>query len=84
MLAPALAHMLASAALLARQASVPFQASPSIAASTSFILTTANETIQTNSSHDAAATYLLGIGDTDYATIYSNWPVATFFVRCLR
>ena len=76
MLTPTIADIIAMSALLSRGVVVPnFQASPSIAANISFVLETANQTIHANSSHDAAATFPIGIGDTRESTIYSNWPV---------
>jgi len=49
-----------------------YQANSEISANISFILSVANKEIATNSSHD---TFANGIGRTDTASIYSNWPV---------
>jgi hypothetical protein len=82
MLTPTIANILAVSALLSRgEVAVPFQASASIAANISFVLETANQTIHANSSHDAAATFPIGIGDPRLSTIYSNWPVTLYSVR---
>lgn len=79
MLSRTVARMLAASALLGRGVVVPFQADPSVSANISFVLETANQTIQTNSSHDAAATFPIGIGDPRLSTVYSNWPVRPLF-----
>jgi len=52
-----------------------FHASPSIAANTSYILSAANQVISKHSSRDIFATYLIGIGATQKADVYTNWPV---------
>lgn len=52
-----------------------FEASPSVSSNISYILSTADKTISTNSSHDVAATFQMGINDTRYASVYTNWPV---------
>jgi len=82
MFTPTIAKIIAMSALLSRGVVVPFQASPSIAANISFVLETANQTIHANSSHDAAATFPIGIGDPRISTIYSNWPVIISSRRC--
>ena len=61
-----------------------FQASPSISADIPFLLSHANTIIQKNSSTDASATFLIGIGATTYSTIYTNWPVLLLYIVTLR
>lgn len=83
MLSRTIARMLAASTLLGGGGVVPFQASPSVSANISFVLETANQTIQTNSSHDAAATFPIGIGDPRLSIVYSNWPVRPPILRVI-
>jgi hypothetical protein len=59
----------------------PFQASPSIAANTTFILSAANQTISHHSTNDSnSGPYPLGLGDNRTAEIFTTWPV---FLSCV-
>jgi hypothetical protein len=55
-----------------------FQASPSIAANTSFILSAADQIISKHPSSHIIGTFLLDIGSNQSADIYTVWPVLSF------
>ena len=56
-----------------------YQASPSIAANASIIISAANRVFSKHSSHDISGTYFLGIGSKQKASIYKQWPVRSLF-----
>jgi hypothetical protein len=55
--------------------SVSFQAGSSTASLIPYLLSTAQTTIEKNSSSAFSAAFLTGINATTYASIYTNWPV---------
>jgi hypothetical protein len=60
-----------------------YEANATVSSNLTFLFSEANQTIQTNSSHDSSATFLLDIGSTHYATIYVNWPVLSLVCKLI-